>query len=323
MKVLLIKLSSMGDLMHAFPAISEASSHYPDIQFDWVVDTNFGEVPSWHPNVRNILISNHRNWKKQLFSISSLKELKILKNEINAEAYDFVIDMQNNIKSAFISYLYKGEVFGMDKNSVREYPAHWAYSKSTSISKELHAIQRQNILMSRALEYKPNKENFNYGVDKTKFTKPKIEIPEEFVVIVQNASWHTKLWSKDNWRDLILYIEKLGFRSLLTSGNLQELDRASEITRKTNAIALDLMSLNEISYIINEAKFCVCSDTGLAHLSALVGTPSITLYGPTNKDLIGTMGANQYHVVGENKKMENILLKDIIKKIDLLGLANL
>ena len=84
MKVLLIKLSSMGDLMHAFPAISEASSHYPDIQFDWVVDTNFGEVPSWHPNVRNILISNHRNWKKQLFSISSLKELKILKNEINA-----------------------------------------------------------------------------------------------------------------------------------------------------------------------------------------------------------------------------------------------
>jgi len=323
MNVLLIKLTSMGDLMHAFPAITEASSYFPNIHFDWVVDNNFCEVPSWHPNVRNIIISNHRSWKKQFFSMSSLKELNILRSNINAEPYDLVIDMQNNIKSAFVSYLYNGDVFGMAKNSVREYPAHWAYTKSTSISKDLHAIQRQKILMSKALEYESNGENLNYGIDKIKFIKPKIEIPERFVVIVQNASWHTKLWSIENWRQLILYLDTLGLKSLLPSGNPQELERAKEITRETNAIALDLMPLNEISYIINKAKFCVCSDTGLAHLSALVDTPSITLYGPTNKELIGTMGTNQYHEVGENQKMENILLKDITTKIELLGLTSL
>ena len=76
------------------------------------------------------------------------------------------------------------------------------------------------------------------------------------------------------------------------------------------------MSLNEIAYIIKNADFCICSDTGLAHLSALTGTPSITLYGPTQTALIGTVGINQNHLVGNKKNINQILVSDVIKELD-------
>ena len=104
---------------------------------------------------------------------------------------------------------------------------------------------------------------------------------------------------------------------LLPSGNLKELERAKEICSiSEKAQAIDLMSLNEIAYIINKADFCICSDTGLAHLSALTGTPSITLYGPTKTSLIGTTGINQNHLVGNKKDINQILVSDVIDELD-------
>lgn len=316
MKILIIKLTSMGDLMHALPAITEASHLISNLQFDWVVDDNFSEVPSWHPNVHKIITTNHRSWKKHIFNKTLREEVKILKETLNKNSYDLVIDMQNNLKSAYVSYLYKGNVSGMDRSSVREFPAHWAYSKTTSISKDLHAIQRQKILLSDSLGYSPNKNEIDYGIDKLKFIEPLFKLPIKFVVLVQNASWPTKLWSIENWKELILYIQNKGLVSLLPSGNHKELVRAQEIVKDSDAHALDLMSLNELGFILDKAKFCVCSDTGLAHLSAVVGTPSITLYGPTDVNLIGTKGLNQRHIIGENKKMDNILPKDVFALIE-------
>jgi heptosyltransferase-1 len=104
---------------------------------------------------------------------------------------------------------------------------------------------------------------------------------------------------------------------LLPSGNLDELDRAKEICSVSEkAQAIDLMSLNEIAYIVRNADFCICSDTGLAHLSALTGTPSVTLYGPTKTSLIGTTGINQNHLIGDKEDINQILVSDVINELD-------
>ena len=104
---------------------------------------------------------------------------------------------------------------------------------------------------------------------------------------------------------------------LLPSGNLKELERAKEICSVSEkAKAIDLMSLNEIAYIVKNADFCICSDTGLAHLSALTGTPSITLYGPTKTSLIGTTGIDQNHLVGNKKDINEILVSDVIDELE-------
>ena len=307
----------MGDLMHALPALTEAKEHIEDISFDWVVDTNFASVPSWHPSVDKIITTDHRNWKKQLFSKNSRKSLRGVINQINDNNYDLVVDMQNNLKSAFISYLCKHDVVGLDSKSAREYPAHLAYSKRINVDKKLHAIERQKKLLGDALGYEYEQGPINYGASFNAFIKPNITLPDKYFVLVQNASWITKQWSIGNWQQLILYLEDKGIVMLLPSGNLEELEKAKEICSVSEkAQAIDLMPLDEIAYMIQHADFCVCSDTGLAHLSALTGTPSITLYGPTKTSLIGTMGINQNHLIGDNEDINQISVSDVINELD-------
>ena len=317
MKALIIKLTSMGDLMHALPALTEAGKNISNLEVDWVVDENFSDIPSWHPNIKEIITTNHRNWKKQIFRSASRKALYELKKKINYNNYDVVVDMQNNLKSAFISYLYKGKVHGLDRSSVREYPAHWSYSNYSKVSKKLHAIERQKILLSDALGYEYIEEDFDYGINKSKFIKPNIELPSKYAVLVHNASWPSKIWLIAYWQKLIKYFESKGISTLLPSGNKEELFIAKKISQNSpKSIALNLMSLNNIGYILDNAKICVCSDTGLAHLSAVVNTPSITLYGPTDVNLIGTKGKNQNHLIGKDNSITNILPNDVIKLIE-------
>ena len=307
----------MGDLMHAFPALTEAKEHIADISFDWVVDKNFASVPSWHPLVDKTIVTDHRNWRRQLFSKKSRESLKDAINEINETNYDLVVDMQNNIKSALVSYLSKHSVVGMDAKSVREYPAHLAYSTKINVDKKLHAIERQKKLLAEALDYSSSMNNVDYGALLEGFIKPNMSLPSKYIVLVQNASWITKQWSITKWQKLIQYLDGKDIKMILPSGNLNELERAKEISSvSTKAQALDLMPLNEIAYIIKNANFCICSDTGLAHLSALSGTPSITLYGPTETSLIGTYGENQIHIVGKNNDINNIKVSDVLENLE-------
>ena len=307
----------MGDLMHALPALTEAKEHIADISFDWVVDKNFASVPSWHPLVDKTIVTDHRNWRRQLFSKKSRESLKEALNEINETNYDLVVDMQNNIKSALVSYLSKHSVVGMDAKSVREYPAHLAYSTKINVDKKLHAIERQKKLLAEALDYSSSMNNVDYGALLEGFIKPNMSLPSKYIVLVQNASWVTKQWSITKWQKLIQYLDGKDIKMILPSGNLNELERAKEISSvSTKAQALDLMPLNEIAYIIKNANFCICSDTGLAHLSALSGTPSITLYGPTETSLIGTYGENQIHIVGKNNDINNIKVSDVLENLE-------
>ncbi len=303
--------------MHALPALTEAKEYIKDISFDWVVDKNFASVPSWHPLVNEIITTDHRNWKKQLFSKNSRKSLKSVINHVNENSYDLVVDMQNNLKSAFISYSINHDVVGMDAKSAREYPAHLAYTRRIYVDKKLHAIQRQKKLLGEALNYESKDSCVEYGTESYKFNKPKIELPTKYYVLVQNASWPTKQWSISKWQQLVKYLEDQNIPMLFPSGNLEEIKRAKEICSVSRmAQAIDLMPLNEIAYIIKNATLCICSDTGLAHLSALTGTPSITLYGPTKTSLIGTTGINQRHLVGENEDINLISVTDVINELE-------
>ena len=306
----------MGDLMHALPALTEAKEHITDISFDWVVDKNFASVPSWHPLVDKTIVTDHRNWRRQLFSKKSRESLQQVLREINGTQYDLVVDMQNNLKSALVSFLSKHRVTGMDAKSVREYPAHLAYSTKINVDKDLHAIERQKKLLAEALDYSYSMKNVDYGALLETFIEPNINLPNKYVVLVQNASWITKQWSIAKWQKLVQYFDGKNIKMILPSGNLNELERAKEIASiSTNAQAIDLMPLNEIAYIIKNANFCICSDTGLAHLSALSGTPSITLYGPTETALIGTYGKNQVHIVGKNNDINNIEVSDVLDNL--------
>jgi heptosyltransferase-1 len=301
-RVLLIKLTSMGDLMHALPALTDASRMVPNIKFDWVVDEAFSDVPSWHPAVEKIIPSAHRRWKKNLRKSVFGGQLKDFYKRLNADDYDVILDAQNNLKSAVITGLRRGRSHGLDKFSIREKPAHWAYHYRHAADRSLHAIARQRQLFAQAIGYQVPESDPDFGIDRNRLQLPNIELPDRYLVFVHNASWTTKLWPESHWIQLIKKAVEAGYHVVLPSGNDEELQRSQRLAAShNNAIALPKLSLSHVGAILERSSGAVCCDTGLCHLAGLLGVPSVSFYGPTSAALIGAAGLNQQHLIARSE----------------------
>jgi len=295
-RILLIKLTSLGDLIHALPALSDAQSARPGIEFDWVVDENFQEIAGWHPAVKGIITTNHREWRGALAQAETHGSISKTIEQIRASEYDLVIDAQGNFKTALLSLFAKGPRAGFDSRSVREWIAHLAYQRRFSASKNAHAIERLRRLLASALDYAVPDSPPDFRIRRDRFVRPKVDLPGEYLVFVHSASWKTKLWPERHWHELIKKAVHAGFRVLLPWGNSQEEARAKRLAIGPGVQVLPRLSLSEIGYVIAKARACVCMDTGLSHLAAALDVPSITLYGSTDSGLIGASGASQVHL---------------------------
>lgn len=295
-RVLLIKLTSLGDLIHALPAISDASAACPGIVFDWVIDENFHEVALWHPAVQKVYKTNHRAWRKKLLYPNTLKKISSLIQDVRKTEYDLIIDGQGNFKSAFLSLFAQGTRAGYDRHSVREWIAHLAYQKRYPVSKKDHAIHRLRQLFASACGYALPLSAPDFQVQRNKFLKPGCELSKEYLVFIHNASWKTKLWPEEHWIELIKKCLAEGFNILLPWGNAQERERANRLAIDPRVQVLPKLTLSEIGYVIERARACVAMDTGLNHLIAALGIPSVSLYGSTNAGLIGACGTTQVHL---------------------------
>ena len=148
-RVLLIKLTSLGDLIHALPALSDAQDARPGLAFDWVIDENFQEIAGWHPAVKTTITTNHREWRGSLAKAETHGSVSKTIEQIRSNEYDLVIDGQGNFKTALLSLFAKGPRAGFDSHSVREWIAHLAYQRRFAASKNAHAIERLRRLFSR------------------------------------------------------------------------------------------------------------------------------------------------------------------------------
>ncbi len=295
-RILLIKLTSFGDLIHVLPALSDALLADPSIQFDWVIDNHFAEVASWHPAIKQCFRTSHRHWRKHLASSSTYSDVKNLIQNIRETKYDLIIDGQGNFKTALLSLCAKGTRTGFDRHSVREWIAHIAYQKSFPASKKIHAIDRLRVLFSQAIGYPLPQTSPNFQLKEECFTKPILDLPSSYLVFVHNASWKTKLWPEDHWKKLITLSVRHGFTVLLPWGNKEEEERAKRLAICPEAKVLPFLNLSQIGYVLKNAAAAVCMDTGLSHLAAALNIPSITLYGATDAGLTGASGPNQFHL---------------------------
>jgi lipopolysaccharide heptosyltransferase I len=298
-RVLLIKLTSLGDLIHALPALSDAQDALPGIEFDWVIDESFQEIATWHPTVEHVITTNHREWRGALASSETHGSVSRTIRQIRAREYDLVIDGQGNFKTALLSLFSKGPRAGFDSASVREWVAHLAYQRRFAASKNAHAIERLRRLFAAALGYPMPASAPDFRIQRERFVRPKAELPQEYLVFVHNASWKTKLWPERHWTDLIAKCVGAGYRVLLPWGNAQEEARAKRLATRPEVQVLPRLSLSEIGYVLAGARACVCMDTGLSHLAAALDVPAITLYGATDSGLIGASGASQVHIKSE------------------------
>jgi heptosyltransferase I len=295
-KILLIKLTSLGDLIHALPALSDALAACPDVTFDWMVDENFYEVATWHPAVRRIYKTNHRLWRKRLFYPSTVQSLFHFVKDVKQSSYDLVIDAQGNFKTALLSLCANGPRAGFDRHSVREWIAHLSYQRRYAVSKQGHAIERLRRLFALSIGYPLPLSPPHFQIDRNQFINPHLSLPSDYLFFVHNATWKTKLWPEQYWIELIKKCIAEGLNIVLPWGNATERDRAMRLAIDPRVLVLPRLSLSEIGHVILGARACVAMDTGLSHLIAALDIPSVTLYGSTNAGLIGASGLSQIHL---------------------------
>lgn len=295
MKVLIVKTSSMGDIIHTLPALTDAGKMIPGITFDWVVEEAFAEIPAWHPLVNKVIPVALRRWRKQLMTRKTWQEWNNFRNVLRATSYDLIIDAQGLLKSAFITLNAKGNRVGFNAYSARESLAAIFYRKTFFVEKKnQHAISRLRHLFAQALGYVTPTQVPHYGLDRTRL---KNSGDENYLVFLHGTTWATKHWPESSWIELTKIAAAKGLEIKLPWGNKTEEERAQRIAAVSEkASVLPRQDLLGMAKILAGAQAVVAVDTGLLHLTAGLGVPAVSLYGPTNPTLSGALGSSQVHL---------------------------
>ncbi len=313
-RILLVKTSSLGDVIHNCPVVADIRKHFPDALIDWVVEESFADIPHLHLAINQVFTVAFRRWRKQLLNPQIWAEIKQFKKLIAQNHYDAIIDSQGLLKSALVTRFANGIKYGYDKQSIREPIASRFYDQTYAISYQQHAVSRNRQLAALSLGYSVPTDAPDYGLQ----AKPHLShlINQPFIMALHGTSRESKLWPIEHWIQLGLNLQKpskkQALNMLLPWSNTNELARAQHIANALqNAIVLPKLSIAELAAVISQAQAAVGVDTGLSHLAAALNIPTIAMYTDTNPALTGVMSSQAFAVnlgnIGEIPSVNSVL----------------
>jgi len=307
MKILIIKTSSLGDIIHTLPALTDAAHAIPNIEFDWVAEAGFAEIPAWHNRVNRVIPLEWRRWRKNFPQAWRDGEFKRFYTDLRKNHYDKIIDAQGLLKSAIITRMSKGERCGLDFSSARETLAAAFYQRRYSVLFEQHAVVRARQLFALALGYPIPDSTPDYAIAEH-FSKQtvslewlsakKITSPERpAILFIHGTTRDDKEWPEQHWQALAQQCVQAGYNVLLPWGNAREQQRALRIADvSAHVYVLPKLNLNDLAQTLLAVKCAVAVDTGIGHLAAALNVPTVSLYGPTDPEMIGACGRSQIHL---------------------------
>lgn len=295
-RFLIVKMSSLGDVVHLLPAITDAVKARPELKFDWVVEKGFSEIPTWHPAVDKVIPIELRKWRKNLWQTFKNGAWQAFKKDLQARTYAGVLDAQGLLKSSVVSFLAKGRRIGFDRNSAREGLASVFYNQKIDVPRGQHAVERLRILFAKTFNYSIPTTPPDFGIDVNQLTP--VKVSDRYVVFLHGTTWDTKHWPLTYWQQLIKEAEAKHFEIYLPWGNEVEYQRAQSFaTFAPNLVrVLPKLTLKEITYVLAKAKGIVAVDTGLGHIAAALSRPVVSLYGPTDPGLTGAHGPQSQYM---------------------------
>ncbi|QCJ71858.1 lipopolysaccharide heptosyltransferase 1 [Providencia heimbachae] len=316
MRVLLVKTSSMGDVLHSLPALTDAQCAIPNIQFDWVVEEGFAQIPTWHSAVNQVIPVAIRRWRKNWFSAPIRAERTAFRDQLQATQYDAIIDAQGLLKSAFlVTRLAHGPKHGYDRQSIREPLASFFYDHRYAISKQQHAVERIRQLFADSLGYARQTAQGDYAIAHH-FLQSSSEPPTPYVIFLHSTTRDDKHWPEAHWRDLIALMAESGIHIKLPWGTELEYQRALRLADGFDFVeVLPKLTLAQVAEQIANAKAVVSVDTGLSHLTAALDKPNFTLFGPTDPGLIGGYGQYQNTIKSSDNTMANICALEVYRQL--------
>lgn len=297
MRVLLIKTSSLGDVIHSLPALTDAARALPGIRFDWVVEESFAEIPAWHPAVERVIPVAIRRWRRNIWQATTREEWRRFRQSLRDSRYDLVIDAQGLLKSAWLTRFGGASVAGLDRRSAREPLASFFYGLRYPVPWGQHAVERVRQLFAQALGYPLPATVGDYGLDRRRLAGP---ASAPYLLFLHGTTWDSKHWPESYWRELAERMSAEGWAVRLPWGSAAEQERAARIAEGLVAVeVLPRTNLAGVAEILAGASACVAVDTGLGHLAAALNVPTLSLYGPTDPRLTSAYGRHQRHLTSD------------------------
>jgi heptosyltransferase-1 len=287
-RVLLVKTSSLGDVVHNLPVASDIASQVPGVSIDWVVEEAFASVPALHGSVAGVIPVAVRRWRSAALDPATWREARAFVARLRSIAYDAVIDTQGLLKSAIIAKLSRGARYGLDWRSSRE-PLFVFYDRTMHVPRTQHAVERNRSLAAQALAYDPP-ARIEYGIGAAANVRAPGQ-PRNYAVLVHATSAPEKLWPEERWAALGHALARDGLTSVLPWGDDGERRRAERLAAAIpGAQVPQRLPLAEVVSLLAGARAVVGLDTGLTHLSGALGVPTVGVYTATDPGTTGLFG---------------------------------
>lgn len=292
--ILFIKTSSLGDVIHHMPAVTEARKARPADRLVWLVEEAFVPLARLHPAVDDVIAVAWRRWRKSLYAPATWREMSAALRLIGASRYDEVIDVQGLLRTAIMSRFAKGKRHGYDSRSIKEPLASLFYDVRHIVSRSLHAVERNRILTGKALGYKPQGAPY-FGLDRARLTSP----GNRYAVLLHATAQAQKRWPEANWMALGKTLGRNGLEVVLPWGTQDERLRSERIASAVpGARVPERQPLDSVARLVAGAQFVVGVDTGLLHLAAALGVPLVAIFAGSEPSLTRPVGSGKLTVLG-------------------------
>ncbi len=281
MKIAIVKLSAMGDIIHAMVALQYIKKSKPNIQIDWIVEQSFKQVLEHNPHIDNILSVNLKAIKKDKLAL--FKEIKKVKS-YSKNNYDLVIDAQGLLKSAITAKLLGKNRAGFSKTSIREGVASYFYERKVEIAYDANTIDRNAKVMSEPLDITISsqmvldKEPFLF-YDEENTLDEYLSKDKKNIIFIIGSTWESRNYPKEKFLEVANHLKE---NTLIAWGSEEEREKALWLEENSSYIkALPKINLNGLKSIIAKSDLLIGNDTGPTHMAWGLNIPSITIFGPT------------------------------------------
>ena len=286
----------MGDVVHALPAITDIANAVPNAQIDWVVEKSFSAMPAQHRAVRRVITLQWRKWRKSLRQADTRAAMAQWRAEMQQEPYDLIIDMQGLLKSALFACFAKGPRAGYDRHSIKEPIASLFYQCKGRVDLHLHAVDRCRALCAELLGYTLPSTPPDFGLQ----ASPEAWRPSTgpFGVLIPCASRPEKLWPHQHWVAVGKAMQAHGLDVAVFWGSPEELQRAKALADELNASVPPFLTVAQAADTLAQAQVVVGLDTGMSHLAAAHGRPTVGIYCDHEPGLAGLRGSGDVISLG-------------------------
>jgi heptosyltransferase-1 len=329
MKIAIVKLSALGDIVHAMVALQFIKAHSPEIRIDWIVEQRFAEVLKHNPDIDNILTVNLKALKTDKSGL--FDELKKIRSYANNN-YDLVIDAQGLIKSAVTAKIIGKRIAGFDADSIREKAASWFYDVKVACAYDANTIDRNALVLSNPLGIDITKEQI---LGKKPFLFFNNEDPQIYdylskdqsnIILVIGSTWDSRNYPAAKF---VKIAEALQQNCLVIWGSEQEKATAEWMATQSDLIkVMPKLDLSSLKALIAKADLLIGNDTGPTHMAWGLNRPSITIFGPTpvsrvyqtdiNKVVKSASIVNPYKLNKQDYSIRDIDEQEIIEQAKFL-----